>query len=719
MKYTYFFLAFLIVFGISDARGQSWQQTNGPSGSTIKAVVTNSQGYIFVLSNTLMRSTDDGISWMQIATTFKKYTLLGLQITSSDALFATVTLHPDSGIWRSLDNGDTWQRVLSVGFLKPHISITPNGSIFVLETASLGSSYFLSTDNGNSWAKVISSLNSIAGIWGDKAGQLFISAQGSFYRSTDSGQNWSKIINGITGPFTYFSESPNGYLFGIQSDVCYRSLDSGRTWKHLINFYNVSSININKNGRMIITGDEKTIASDDGGDHWRDVVRSPIFPNGNIHIVGVGSKGDFFGSASNILFRSSLDTNSSLLKIDVPTGSVTSILKHPNGNLIGFTQDNPQGIYKFNIGSIWLSQDDGKYWTMVRSDSVISMQPYANSAIFKTAIDSSHNLLAATEGQIIRSSNSGLNWIRDGARLTSWISGIDVRNSGEIFVSSGTEGIFRSIDNGKTWDQLNNGVKNQQIFSLAIHQNGDVYAGSQDTIYKSTDVGLTWHYLNTNFPSNAGSVTAMVVNTQGDILAAIQNIGVYWSTDNGATWWKRAAGLNATRVNVLLSTPAGKVFAATDSGIFYLDTNAGSNWVKFNDGLTATNIFSLCRDQSGRLFAGSDVSGVFSSIQTFNVANQNGVSQTNISASATSLGTNYPNPFSTSTTIPFSIGERSNITVEVFDALGRSYGVLANGSYEAGSYDTKFNAENLSSGIYFIRLHTEKQNITKAIEIAR
>ncbi len=64
------------------------------------------------------------------------------------------------------------------------------------------------------------------------------------------------------------------------------------------------------------------------------------------------------------------------------------------------------------------------------------------------------------------------------------------------------------------------------------------------------------------------------------------------------------------------------------------------------------------------------------------------------------LAQNYPNPFNPSTSINYSLAERSNVSIKVFDMLGREVANLVNTVQEAGSYDVTFNASNLASGMY-------------------
>jgi hypothetical protein len=69
-----------------------------------------------------------------------------------------------------------------------------------------------------------------------------------------------------------------------------------------------------------------------------------------------------------------------------------------------------------------------------------------------------------------------------------------------------------------------------------------------------------------------------------------------------------------------------------------------------------------------------------------------------------SLGQNYPNPFNPETTIPYMLPDRADVTLHVFDVLGREVTTLAQGIQEAGAHHMNWNASSLASGIYFYRL---------------
>ncbi len=69
------------------------------------------------------------------------------------------------------------------------------------------------------------------------------------------------------------------------------------------------------------------------------------------------------------------------------------------------------------------------------------------------------------------------------------------------------------------------------------------------------------------------------------------------------------------------------------------------------------------------------------------------------------LAQNYPNPFNPSTTIEYTIPKQSNVTLKIFDVLGREVEVLVDKEQSIGNYEVEFDAYELTSGIYFYRIH--------------
>jgi hypothetical protein len=69
-----------------------------------------------------------------------------------------------------------------------------------------------------------------------------------------------------------------------------------------------------------------------------------------------------------------------------------------------------------------------------------------------------------------------------------------------------------------------------------------------------------------------------------------------------------------------------------------------------------------------------------------------------------SLGQNYPNPFNPTTTIEFSLPQKSEVNLSVINMLGQVVKEIASGTFEAGTHSVKLNASDIASGIYMYKL---------------
>lgn len=77
------------------------------------------------------------------------------------------------------------------------------------------------------------------------------------------------------------------------------------------------------------------------------------------------------------------------------------------------------------------------------------------------------------------------------------------------------------------------------------------------------------------------------------------------------------------------------------------------------------------------------------------------------------LDQNFPNPFSSSTNISYTILEPSNVKLSVYNMLGQEVAELINGKISTGSHSIEWNARNIPSGIYFMRMTVGDNSITK------
>jgi len=81
------------------------------------------------------------------------------------------------------------------------------------------------------------------------------------------------------------------------------------------------------------------------------------------------------------------------------------------------------------------------------------------------------------------------------------------------------------------------------------------------------------------------------------------------------------------------------------------------------------------------------------------------------------LEQNYPN--NPTTVISYQLPVAGNVSLKLYDVLGREMMTLVNGRQEAGAYNFNLNASNLSSGVYFYRLQSGNFVSTKKMMLVK
>lgn len=225
-------------------------------------------------------------------------------------------------------------------------------------------------------------------------------------------------------------------------------------------------------------------------------------------------------------------------------------------------------------------------------------------------ITTESHILAATYGDgVYRSTDNGESWeaINNGLINHSVLClSKGAQNPDHIFAGTEGDGIFRSTDGGDSWEAMNNGLTTPVIFSLAAAENGFIYAGtSMGGIFRSGDNGDNWASANNGLTATE-VVFDLLVHTNNDIYAATNAHGIFRSTDDGATW--ELSGLQNVDVRTMVSRSPENIFAgAWFDGIFHLDQN-NRNWDSI--GLFDRHIMELAVNSAGDIFAATHGWGV-------------------------------------------------------------------------------------------------------------
>ncbi|NBB87495.1 MAG: T9SS type A sorting domain-containing protein, partial [Bacteroidetes bacterium] len=91
---------------------------------------------------------------------------------------------------------------------------------------------------------------------------------------------------------------------------------------------------------------------------------------------------------------------------------------------------------------------------------------------------------------------------------------------------------------------------------------------------------------------------------------------------------------------------------------------------------------------------------------------------------AFALEGNYPNPFRTQTTLQFDVPEPVDVTLSVYDVMGRKVATLVDQPMQAGAHEVVWqgrgrNGQTLASGVYFVRLTAGDRTATQRLTIVR
>ncbi|MCJ7554904.1 MAG: T9SS type A sorting domain-containing protein [Ignavibacteriaceae bacterium] len=91
-----------------------------------------------------------------------------------------------------------------------------------------------------------------------------------------------------------------------------------------------------------------------------------------------------------------------------------------------------------------------------------------------------------------------------------------------------------------------------------------------------------------------------------------------------------------------------------------------------------------------------------------------------IAPSGYTLYQNYPNPFNPKTTIEYEVPEKANITIKIYDILGREVNTIVNNEEKVRwKYKVEFDASTLSSGVYFYRIQAGSFTQTKKMMVLK
>ncbi len=155
-----------------------------------------------------------------------------------------------------------------------------------------------------------------------------------------------------------------------------------------------------------------------------------------------------------------------------------------------------------------------------------------------------------------------------------------------IFIGTGTHGVFKSTDNGISWISVNNGLSSTDTtVSCKVYSNGStlyLVTTYEHKIYQSTNNGASWLPI-WNYLVNSSSYPAIKsLNFFGSTILIGSAGTVYKSTDNGVNWAQQTIPITSPAISapwfISFATDGTNIFAATDNSNIFKSINNGSTF---------------------------------------------------------------------------------------------------------------------------------------------
>jgi photosystem II stability/assembly factor-like uncharacterized protein len=162
----------------------------------------------------------------------------------------------------------------------------------------------------------------------------------------------------------------------------------------------------------------------------------------------------------------------------------------------------------------------------------------------------------------------------------------------ELYAAARPRGIFKSLDGGTTWQNINAGIDSLVIVSDLCEYRGDLYAATDGSFgnpfYKLNPVGrANWLSFNNGLTGISSNITSIMGNSNALIAGTVANALYDYLPGNSVTWEERLllgqVSPNEKAYDIIAAHDT--FFLAGGTGKFYMSTDNGLNWNLFGNRL--------------------------------------------------------------------------------------------------------------------------------------
>ena len=588
---------------------------------------------------------------------------------------------------------------------------------------------------------------------------------GGLYVSTDGGLQWN-LVEGVPSGATYRittiksqPNDPNTVYVGITSGGepefawgLLKTSDGGQSWEVLFQDFSFYDLQVDpsdstKIWSAIYTGIGWHLAySEDGGLTWNihpdfsDFFDLRLFADSNWklyilaaesysgnRVIGISEDaGETWNFRTLSLHTLSIIAMNPLLPETIFLGTDEGVYRSDDRgvtfalnsdgmintymNEIKVNPVNPAIIYAGGEQGLWKSIDEGNRWDKIHDVQVnaISIDPDHPDTVYwggemglYRSFDGGENSELIREGIITslaihpdtpnviyagvfpatlyKSENYGETWSLSFSGSLFWIEDIEISRSNSSIIFFGAarnfsnNGLFKSTNSGASWIKISDPG---QVSSIRTHPTDAdiIYFATRFKVFKSNDGGVSYSDISGNLTVLQYSAILVNPDEPSQLLIGTKDQGVFVSNDSGDTWNRLEGDYNPRILDINYSGDLNRIFLATHGGGIW----KGTDIVIGVENVEPVNI-----------------------PKTFHLFN------------------NYPNPFNPVTNIGYSLPERSDVTLIIYNIVGEEIRRFSETGMQPGNHEFVWDASDAASGVYLYRLTSSDFVSTKKMVLLK